>query len=197
MKKIVIAAIMSCLVSSMFAQQKLPFVTFKPVQAQPVQVTPPTLPRNSDPMDPLGLGRRSSVQTPSFSAQKEHFGLILGSRYNTGEIEKMFKFYYEDNADCGGSGDFYQIRVYYECSKEGANFGNYSITFYKGRFWKIIYHNIKSEPSEFAKKLENTLIDYSISETKYEYQCGDIYITFDRTDLSYVSGSVTGSIAGY
>lgn len=197
MKKIVIAAIMSCLVSSMFAQQKLPFVTFKPVQAQPVQVTPPTLPRNSDPMDPLGLGRRSSVQTPSFSAQKEHFGLILGSRYNTGEIEKMFKFYYEDNAYSLGDDHIFETTVVYQYSKEGEPFSGWTMFFYNGRFWKIIYRNIKSEPNAFANKLEKKLIEYSISETEYEYQCGDIYIKFDGKDLSYVSESVTKAIAGY
>lgn len=200
MKKILITAIMCCLGIPMLAQQNIPFVSFKPVHAQPVQVTPPTLPTYSDPMDPLGLGRRptsNATNTPKFTEQKEHFDLTLGSRYNTEEIGRKFKFYYEDYAYCGGTGDFYQISVYYKCSKEGATFGGCTIDFYKGRFWKISYRDIKNAPQEFANKLENKLRNYSVSDTRYEYQCGDIYVEFDGKDLRYVSESVTKAIAGY
>ncbi len=194
MKKFLIVAIMCCWGISMFAQQNIPFVSFQSVQAQPVQVTPPTLPTYS--RDPLGLGGRPTTNTPKFTEQKEHFGLTLGSRYNTEEIGRKFKFHYEDYAYCGGTGDFYQINVYYKCSKEGGTFGGCTIDFYKGRFWKIIYREIKNAPQEFANKLKDKLRNYSVSDTKYEYQCGDIYIEFDG-ELLYVSESVTKAVAGY
>jgi hypothetical protein len=54
MKKIVIAFGVCCLSYPMFAQQ-LPFLSYTPVYADPVQVTPPPS-RNYDPMDPLGFG---------------------------------------------------------------------------------------------------------------------------------------------
>lgn len=197
MKKI-IAAILCCWGITMFAQQNVPFVSFQSVQAQPVQVTPPTLPTYS--RDPLGFGGRPATNTTNtvkFTEQKEHFDLALGSRYNTEEVGRKFKFYYEDYAYCGGTSDFYQISVYCKCSKEGATFDGCTIDFYKGRFWKIVYRDIKNAPQEFANKLENKLRNYSVSDTKYEYQCGDVYIEFDGAELLYVSESVTKAVAGY
>lgn len=55
MKKVLITAIMCCLGISIFAQQNLPFVSHQVIQAQPVQVTPPSLSTGSL-YDPLGLG---------------------------------------------------------------------------------------------------------------------------------------------
>lgn len=194
MKKTLITLVMVCLGSSMFAQQSIPFVSFQSVQADPVQVAPP--PIFSDPMDPLGLSR-GAARAQSTSVQKEHFGMILGSHYNVDGIAWEFYEHYGDRADFGSSGDFHQIIVYSKCTKEGAIFGGCTVDFYKGKFWKIIYRKIEDNPREFANRLENKLINYSISDTKYEYQCGDVYIEFDGEELLYVSESVTKAVAGY
>lgn len=193
MKKILIT-IMACSLSEfLFAQQ--PFVSFQPVYAQPMQALPPR-PRYSDPMDPLGLGR-GAVRVQSTSVQKEHFGMILGSRYDLDGIARDFKEHFRERADFGSSGDFFQIRVYSKCSKEDGLFESCTMDFHKGRFWKISYQEMINNPREFANKLENKLINYSISETEYEYKCGDVYIEFDGEDLRYVSESVTKAVAGY
>ena len=130
-------------------------------------------------------------------AQKEHFGLILGSHYNVEQIGKDCKIYYGNNAGCGGSGNFYQIRIYSNCSKEGATFGHCTIDFYKGRLWKVTYENIQNDPNEFAKKLERRYYDYSVSETKFEYQYGNISFDFDGDRLRYVDESVSRSMLGW
>ena len=186
---------MCCLSCSIFAQITLPFVSHKVVQADPVRITPPRINQGSL-YDPLRSSRMPS-RTQSTSVQKEHFGMMLGSRYNTDDIAWDFYEHYGERADFRSSGDFYQIGVYSKCSKEGGTFAGCTMDFYKGRFWKIVYHDIKNNPREFADKLENKLINYSISDTSYEYQCGDIYIKFDGEDLRYVSESVTKAIAGY
>lgn len=175
----------------MFAQ--LPFVSFEPTQAQPPRTRPHTPPSN--PMDPLGLGRSSSRTASRPSVQKEHFGLILGSSYNVSNIAWQFIDHYGDDADCGGTGDFYQIRVYDKRGSDGGVFGFSTIDFYKGRFWKICYSKIYSDPQEFADNLERKYSVYSVSDTRYEYQCGDIYIEFDGKELRYVSESVTRIVA--
>lgn len=195
MKKTLFTLVMCCLNCSIFAQTTLPFVSHKVVQADPVQFTPPHINQGSL-YDPLSLGGTPS-RSQSTSVQKEHFGLMLGSRYNTDDIAWEFLGHYGDRVDFRSSGDFYQIGVYSKCSKEGGTFDGCTIDFYKGRFWKIVYHDIKNEPREFANKLENKLINYSISDTEYEYQCGDIYIKFNGEDLRYVSDSVTKTVAGY
>lgn len=130
-------------------------------------------------------------------AQKEHFGMILGSHYNTGSVSWEFFERYGTSADSGGSGDFYQIRVYSSCSKEGATFGNCTIDFYKGRLWKVIYEDIQSNPTAFAEKLEWKYMDYSVSDTDFEYQYGNVYFEFDGNKLRYVDENVTRSMMGY
>lgn len=195
MKRFLITLLCTFLGCSIFAQTRLPFVSFKAVQADPVQFTPPRINQGSL-YDPLGSTSMPS-RVQSTSVQKEHFGMMLGTRYNTDNIAWDFLEHFGDRADFGSSGDFYQIRVYSKCSKNGGTFGGCTIDFYKGRFWKIVYHDIKNAPREFANNLENKLINYSISETSYEYQCGDIYIKFDGEDLRFVSESVTRAIAGY
>ena len=200
MKKVLMTLMMCCFSNLIFAQQNLPFVSFTPVQADPVQFTPPPRPTYSDPMDPLGFGRGNSsmaVRAQSTSVAKEHFGMFLASYYNVDEIAWEFKDHYGDYVLFNGSGNFHQISVYYKCSKEGGTFGGCTITFYKGKFWQIIYRNIKNNPQEFANKLENKLKNYSISDTRYEYLCGDVYVHFDGEELLYTSESVTKAIAGY
>lgn len=139
-------------------------------------------------------------------SQKEHFGLMLGAHYKVGDIGRNFKSFYGDYADCGGSGDFYQVRLYfdfkdcpYKCNKEGATFGSCTINFYKGRFWKISYEDIKNDPNKFAEELEWKFSNYSISETEYEYRCGDIYFDFNGQRLFYVHENVytVRTIMGY
>lgn len=137
-----------------------------------------------------------SIQLSAFS-QKEHFGLILGSSYNVEEIVREFRYRYGNDADCGDYGDFYQVRLYCDYNKEGATFENSTIDFYKGKFWKVSYESIKNDPNEFARKLEWKFGDYSISETEYEYQYGNINFYFDGDRLLYVNESVTRSMWGY
>lgn len=136
------------------------------------------------------------ISLSAFS-QKEHFGLILGSHYNVEEIGRDFRSFYGDYANCGGCGDFYSVRLYSECSKDGATFEDCTLYFYKGRFWKVIYENIQNNPNDFAKKLEWKYEDYSISETEYEYQYGNINIDFDGNRLIYVNNDVSRSMLGY
>ena len=195
MKRFLITLLCTFLGCSIFAQTRIPFVSYKPVQADPVQFTPPRINQGSL-YDPLGSTSMPS-RVQSTSVQKEHFGMMLGTRYNTDNIAWEFLEHFGDRVDFRSSGDFYQIGVYSKCSKNGGTFGGCTIDFYKGRFWKIVYHDIKNAPREFANNLENKLINYSISETSYEYQCGDIYIKFDGEDLRFVSKSVTRAIAGY
>ena len=130
-------------------------------------------------------------------AQKEHFGMILGSRYNTDSIAWEFFERFGDSADFGSSGDFYQIRVYYKCSKEGGTFSGCTIDFYKGKFWKISYNNIKNDPNIFAENLEWKYRNYSVSKTDYEYQYGNINFEFDGSRLRYVDESVSRSMIAY
>ena len=192
MKKIVMLLVMCSLWCSMFAQSRLPFVSHTPVQADPIQITPPRINRGSY-YDPLGLGSMSS-RTQRVSVHQIHYGLTLGAAYNPNDVAWKCLERYGERADFGESGNFYQIRIYSECTQEGAVFGGFTIDFYKGRFWKIIYQDVKNDPREFADRLENKLINYSVSDTRYEYQCGDTYIEFDGEDLFYVSESVTKSI---
>lgn len=130
-------------------------------------------------------------------AQKEHFGMILGSQYNTGSVSWEFFERYGNSADSGGTGDFYQIRVYSKCTKEGGTFGGCTIDFYKGKFWKICYSDIKNDPNEFAENLEWKYKNYSVSETDFEYKYGNIYFEFDGKRLRYVDESVSRSMITY
>ena len=136
------------------------------------------------------------ITTRAFS-QKEHFGLILGSSYNVEEIGREFRSHYGNSADCGGYGDFYQVRLYSTSNKEGASFGNCTLDFYKGRLWKVYYENIQQNPNDFANRLERKYGNYSISDTRYEYQYGNINIDFDGDRLLYVNESVSKSMIGY
>lgn len=126
-------------------------------------------------------------------AQKEHFGMIQGPHYNTDNIARGFLEHYGDSADFGDSGNFYQIRVYSSCSKEGAPFGGCTIDFYKGRFWKIRYSDIKNDPNYFAERLEWKYMDYSISETNFEYRYDSVYFEFDGNQLRYIDENVSRS----
>lgn len=130
-------------------------------------------------------------------AQKEHFGMILGSRYDTGAVSWEFFERYGTSADSSGTGNFYQIRVYSNCSKEGGTFGQCTIDFYKGRFWKIVYEDIINDSNDFANRLERKYMKYSISETNFEYQYGNIYFEFDGNRLRYVDESVSRSMLSY
>lgn len=194
MKKILITFTICCLQSFMFAQVPR-FLDWNPVQTNPIQNTPPPINQGSL-YNPSSLGRIPS-KVKSTSVQKVHFGMMLGSLYNTDDIDLEFLKHYGDNAYFGSSGDIHQIRILSECSKIGGTFGRCTIDFYKGRFWKIVYHDIKNEPQEFANELENILINYSISDTNYEYQCGDTYIDFNGKDLRYTSESIIKDIVGY
>lgn len=197
MKKIIISFLLCLVGYPIFAQ--VPFVSFQPVE--PTYTRPHTPPR--DPMDPLGLGRsssssvRTSVNPPSTSLAKEHFGMFLGSRYDVNDIARQFRAKFGYDADCGGNGNFYQIRVYSNGTKEGATFGGFTIDFYKGKFWKIRYSYIQNDPYEFADKLERKYGLYSISDTRYEYIYDNIYIDFDGERLLYSSESVSREIADY
>jgi len=130
-------------------------------------------------------------------AQKSHFGLVLGSHYDVEQIGRDFISLYGNYANCGGSGSIYQIRIYADCNKEDATFGHCTIDFYKGRLWKVTYENIKSDPNEFAKKLERRYMDYSVSETDFEYKYGNISFEFNGDMLRYVDESVSRSILGW
>lgn len=185
MKKILITFTICCLQSFMFAQVPR-FLDWKPTQTRTIQITPPYTNKSS-----------LSAKTQRVVAGIEHFGMMLGSRYNTDDIDCFFYERYGENAFCGGCGDIHQIRVFSNCRIEEGVFGLFTIDFYKGRFWKIVYSDIKNEPLEFADKLEYKYSDYSISDTSYEYQCGDVNIEFFRNELKYTSYSVTKSILGY
>ena len=162
-KVILLSLCLLCLFNeSLYAQ--LPFVSHQPVQAEPVNPRPqrPYTPP-ADPMDPLGLGG-APVRVPNFTAQKDHFGLLLGSSCDVLYIAHQLVSFYGDAVDAGGTEEFYQVRVYSETIKEGGTFGNYTMDFYKGRFWKIIYDNYSGNPQEFADKLERKLHKYSVSD---------------------------------
>ena len=194
MKKILIAFVICCLQSFVFAQPPR-LLDWEPTKKSTTQITRPHINQGSL-YNPSSHGRiPSKVQRTS--VQKVHFGMILGSRYNTDDIDWNFLVQYGDRAYFGTSGDIHQIRVYSECSKEGGTFGGCTIEFYKGRFWKIVYHDIKNEPREFANELEYQYSDYSISDTDYEYQYGDISIDFNGKELRYASESILKDIAGY
>lgn len=56
MKKIFMTFLICNLGLCMFAQSNIPFVSFTPVYADPVHVSPPSVNTNYDALDPLGLG---------------------------------------------------------------------------------------------------------------------------------------------
>lgn len=99
------------------------------------------------------------------------------------------------NCRSGVSGNFGSIMIYRDIEMEGATFSNCTLNFFRGRFWSIVFENIKSDPNALAQRLEDKFASYSISDDEYEYRSRGVELKFDGKRLRYLSISVNNSIA--
>lgn len=128
------------------------------------------------------------------SAQKSHFGMLLGAAYDLEEVSNSLVLYYGNRCHCMSSGKHYSAIIYEDTQIKNGTFKRCTIYFYNNYFWKIVYEDIKTDAQSFANNLEWEYSDYSISDTDYEYKFGDVEVKFDGEDLRYVSNKVTRSM---
>lgn len=129
----------------------------------------------------------------SSSAQRVHFGCVLGQNADMKEICT----YIENlgyNCQGGNSGSIGEITIYSEVTVNDMRFKYCTLYFYNNIFWKIFYYNTIEEPETVVSLLERKYDCESTREDEFYYRNRDLEIQFDGKNLKYISLSVTTSI---